>query len=53
MRQLIKDIKIYVTGDYVPSIGELNDLGNDLRQLMIKHPYLGGYETNLDKNGIE
>ena len=46
---MIKDIKLYITGDYTPGIGELNELGEDLRQLMIKHPYLGGYETNFEQ----
>ena len=46
---MIRDIKLYVTGDYTPDIKELDALGEDLRQLMIDHPYLGGYETDFRK----
>lgn len=47
---MIKEIKLYVTGDYNPTIKELDDLSDDLNKLKIKHPFIGGYDTQLLNN---
>lgn len=40
-----KEVKLYLTSDYKPSIEELDSLGKDLHKLMLKYPFIGGYNT--------